>query len=278
MSVQTTSMLVKLTIQYWDGFKKDRNVSQAVDNVYHTAGGAGNYNKRLLDKSVLAPIQSVCNRLRSDHKFFTIPWCYDGVDLLPSKLYFEYTNVIRTHKEVFENEVANLIQQYPVHKANQIAKLGAMFNAEDYPKRDDLHKRFGVQLQFFPVPQEGHFVVDLEAKEADKLRKELTQTLASTQADALTKLYLRVIEMLERLHERLADPSNIFRDSLIVNFVQLAQVLPGLNIFDDPKLASAAAAIQNLVYIDPEQLRKDKALRAKIAEATFDIINDLKAP
>lgn len=270
-------MLVKLTIRYWDGYKKDRNVSQAVDNVYHTAGGAGNYNKRLLDKSVLSPIQGICNRLRADHKFFTIPWCYDGVDLLPSKLYFEYANVLRLHKDAFEAEVQNLIQQYPIHKSNQSVKLGAMYNPEDYPKRDELRARFGITTQFFPVPQEGHFVVDLEAKEADKIKKDLTQILATAQADALTKLYLRVLEMLERLHERLSDPAHVFRDSLVTNFVQLAQVLPGLNIFDDPKLSAAAAAIQNLVYIDPEILRKDKAVRAKVAEATFDIINELKA-
>jgi hypothetical protein len=276
MSLQSASLLVKITVRQWDGFKKDRAVSAQVDTVFHTAGNAGNYNKRLLDKSVLAPIQRICNRVRYDHKFYTIPWCYDGVDLLPSKLYFEYTQVMRLHKDALSMEVDNLVRQYPIHKANQAQKLGTMYDPEDYPERSELRARFDLAFMFFPVPQEGHFVVDLEAREAEKIKKDLTRVLSEAQNDALKKLYARVVTLLEHLHERLADPANIFRDSLITNFVQLAEVLPGLNIFDDDKLAAAASAIQNLVYVDAESLRTDPAMRAAVAAATFDIINKLK--
>lgn len=277
MSIHKTSMLVKLTIHCWDGFKKDRGVSQAVDKAFNTSGGAGNYNKRLLDKAVLQPIQRCCNRLRYDHKFLTIPWCYDGVDLLPSKLYFEYTQTMRMHQDAFNLEVDNLIQQYPIHKANQASKLGTMYNAVDYPDRADLKQRFAITHQFFPVPDTGHFVVDLEAKEADKIRKDLTEILSTAQSEALGKVYLRVLEMLEHLHDRLADPANVFRDSLIDNFCQLAEVLPGLNIFDDPKLAAASASIKDLVYVSADVMRRDPKARRLVAEATYDIINQLKA-
>jgi hypothetical protein len=276
MSLQSASMLVKITVRFWDGFKKDRNVTEQVDKAFHTTGGAGNYNKRLLDKSVLAPIQKICTRIRYDHKFFTIPWCYDGVDLLPSKLYFEYTQAMRLHKDAYEHEVNNLVDQYPVHKSNQSVKLGTMYNPEDYPKRDELKARYGVDFMFFPVPQEGHFVVDLEAKEATKLKQELNLVLSEAQNGALRKVYARVLEMLEHLHERLSDPANVFRDSLVSNFVQLATVLPGLNIFEDPKLTRAASSLENLVYIDPEKLRTDPLVRAKVAEALYDVIAQLK--
>jgi hypothetical protein len=269
-------MLVKLTVRQWDGFKKDRRVSAEIDTVFQTEGNAGNYNKRLLDKSVLSPIQRAIYRLRADHKFYTIPWCYDGVDLLPSKLYFDYTESIRKHKDLVGAAVDNLVQQYPVHRANQAKKLGNMFDPQDYPAQDELRTRFDVSTLFFPVPQEGHFVVDLEAKEAGKIKQDLTRILAEAQGTALTQLYTRVMSMLEHLHERLADPGNVFRDSLIENLASLAEVLPGLNIFEDERLAKAARAINDVAYVNPAQLREDPELRARIAQRTQDIYNSLK--
>jgi hypothetical protein len=276
MSLHSSSVLVKLTVRYWDGFKKDRSVSERVDTVFQTAGGAGNYNKRLLDKTVLAPIYRICNRLRYDHKFYTIPWCYDGVDLLPSKLYFTYTQAMRLHKDALDVEVGNLVQQYPIHTANQAQKLGAMYNSEDYPARDELRTRFGVAFQFFPVPQEGHFVVELEKRESDKLKADLTRVLNDAQSEAKKKLYVRIIEALDHLHDRLHDPANIFRDSMVENFVQLVSIVEGLNIFNDPLLDEVGAELKNLVYLDAGVLRKNPQMRAHVAEVVFDVANKLR--
>jgi hypothetical protein len=198
------------------------------------------------------------------------------VDLLPSKLYFNYTQAMRLHKDALDVEVGNLVQQYPIHKANQASKLGSMYNPEDYPAQEDLRARFGVAFQFFPVPQEGHFVVDLEKRDSDKLKADLTRVLSDAQNDALKKLYARVIEALDHLHERLQDPANIFRDSMIDNFVQLITVVDGLNIFDDPTLTEVGEDLKNLVYLDAGVLRKNTQMRAHVAEVAFDIANKLR--
>lgn len=217
MSLHKSSVLVKLTIQQWDGFKKDKRVSARVDEEFNTAGEAGNYNKRLLDKSVLKPIQKLSNKIRLEHARLTMPWCYDGVSLLPSKLYFEYTELMRSLTDLFTQSVDNLVQQYPIHKANQAKALGALFNPEDYPARDDLAHRFAVSYRFFPVPQSDHFIVDLETAEATKMKSALQQELVDTQAAALQSLYARVQDVVEHVYDRLSDPSNIFRDTLIEN-------------------------------------------------------------
>ena len=279
MSLHKSSMLVKMTIRQWDGFKKDRVVSERVDVEYQTRGSAGNYNKRLLDKSVLGPLQKVINRIRADHKFYTIPWCYDGVDLLPSKLFFEYTSVMRGHKDTFDTAVDNLVQQYPIYKANQVTNLGGMFNPEDYPHRDELKARFGLTFNYFPVPDEGHYVVDLEARDIAKLEAELVKTLSDTQKAALKGLYARVNDLVEHVHERLMDPENVFRDSMMNNLTMLTEVLPGLNIFGDETLNVVAKRIQEQVlFASSDRLREDPDLRKRVADSAYDISTLLKAP
>ena len=279
MSLHTSSVLVKLTVKQWDGFKKDKRVSDRVDEEYKTAGNAGNYNKRLLDKSTLAPIQKLVGKIRQEHARLTMPWCYDGVSLLPAKLYFEYTELMRDLKDRFDDQVSNLIQQYPIYKAQQATKLGTLFSPDDYPANDDLKHRFEVSHLFFPVPQSEHFIVDLAADDAAKMRDDLTRELQNTQTMALQSLYTRVRDIVEHVHERLSDPENIFRDSMIANVQQLVDVLPGLNVFNDETLNKVCRELKDKVLIcDAQDLRHDRELREQMAMDAFDIVSLLKGP
>ena len=272
MSLDKHSLLVKLTIRQWNGFRKDRKVSKRVDEEYQTSGGAGNYNKRLLDKAVLAPTQQIAARARADHKFFTMPWCYDGVDLLPSKLYFEYTERMRGHQDYFAVAVSNLVQQYPIHKANQYMKLGALFDPSEYPVQDELGNKFGFDVKFFPVPSTGHFVIDSEQVDMARVKEELTRSLSATHTAALEGLYARVNNTINHLYERLADPKNVFHDTLIDNVMQLVSVLPALNIFEDERLTRATREMEDKLFaVDVQRLRDDPVFRAKIANETQEI-------
>lgn len=272
MSLHKSSVLVKLTIHQWDGFKKDKRVAERVDEEFKTGGDAGNYNKRLLDKSTLSPIQKLATRIRSEHARMTMPWCYDGVSLLPTKLMFEYTELMRDLKDRHAQAVDNLVTQYPIYKANQAVRLGALFRPEDYPSQDELRSRFGVSHSFFPVPQSEHFIVDLEADEQRKLKESFSKEYADTSARALESVYSRVQEMVEHVHERLSDPDNVFRDSLLRNIEQIVGVLPSLNVFNDPTLNTVCEELQSrILIVDAQTLRDVPTTREQVANAAFDI-------
>lgn len=272
MSLHKSSVLVKLTVKTWDGFRKDKRVADRVDEEFKTAGDAGNYNKRLLDKSALSPIIKLNGKIRMEHARMTMPWCYDGVSLLPTKLMFEYTGLMRDLKDRHATAVENLVSQYPIYKANQAARLGELYNPEDYPSQDELRHRFGVSIGFFPVPQSDHFIVDLEADAMKALKDELSKDLAQTSARAIESVYTRVQEMVDHLHERLADPENIFHNSMMSNIEQLVAVLPGLNVFNDPTLSKVCEELQTRVLItDAQTLRDVPTVREQVANAAFDI-------
>lgn len=277
MSLYESAVLVKLVVRQWDGFKKDKRVSDRVDTEYDTAGGAGNYNKRLLSKGVLGPIQSAIGRLRAEHARYTMPWRWDGVSLLPSKLYFPYTAAMRSIQDDIDAQVDNLVQQYPIFKANQQTQLGKLFDSSDYPEANELKDKFSVSFDFLPVPRADHFVVDLEEDAMARMKANLTKEMAAANAAVLGGLYDRVSDMVAHVHERLSDPDNIFRDSLITNLQQLVDVLPSLNVFDDPGLARVAEMLKNDVLItNAERLREDEGARTQIANSTYDVLAVLK--
>lgn len=277
MSLHKSSVLVKLIIKQWDAFQKDKVVADRIDQTYQTRAPAGNYNKRLLAKPVLAPVQKLAGKIRSEHNRLTMPWCYDGVSLLPSKLYFEYTELMRDMTGRFDAVVDNLITQYPIYKADRARELGALFNPDDYPNQDDLKRRFSVSYMFFPVPQSDHFIIDLERSDAERMKKSLQDELQNTQANALRELYNRVIHVVEHMHERLSDPENIFRDSLVSNVSELVAVLPRLNVFDDPTLNKACETLRERVLIaEPDDLRTDLTMRNNVANSAYDVVALLK--
>jgi hypothetical protein len=97
----------------------------------------------------------------------------------------------------------------------------------------------------------------------------------------MKELWQRLYDVTAAIKERLTPEANgeakLFRDSLIKNALDLAELLPKLNITDDPNLNQIADEIRHeLSTIDPQHLRKYPDVRtdtAKTATAIMDKIN-----
>lgn len=276
MTLQAAAMLVKLTVREWRPYRKDKRVAEKVDAEFHTDGTAGNYNKRLLGKHAMKPITSLISRIRAEHERMTHPWCFEGMAMLPSKLYLDYTQTMRHMPELLTTSARKVAEQLPIHIANERSRLGSMFDIRDYPTQEEFVNAFGVDIAFFPVPDTGHFLVDIQAEDKERIERDLKKTLAATQADALRSLYDRILYFVDRAHERLSDPEAIFRDSLVSNLEQLVEVLPGLNLFNDPLVDQIEEQIRTKLLIAPATLRTNMKVRREVANAAYDIVNLLK--
>lgn len=274
MTMQRKAILVKLKVRQYDGFKKDTRVADDVDEKYHTSGGAGNYNKRLFDKATLKPIQRIANKLRSHHNKLTIPYTYEGVGILTKDIYFEYTAMVRNHKDLFGQEVDNFITQYPVYVANRQSQLGDLFNADDYPTQDNMRKRFGISTSFAPVPSENHFDNDFTDDANQEIRDAFMADFKDTTHEAIDALYGRVRTVLQHMHDKLLDPETIFRNSTVDNMLGMMELLPKLNIFDDERLTAVHERMtEQLGTLSSEDLRIDMGLRRQTVSDTFDLLN-----
>ena len=73
--------------------------------------------------------------------------------------------------------------------------------------------------------------------------------------------------MARKAHERLSDPTGIFRDSLIGNIDELVGLLPILNVANDPQLDDLATNLRLSVFgVTPEVLRAGGQFRAAKAQ------------
>jgi hypothetical protein len=65
---------------------------------------------------------------------------------------------------------------------------------------------------------------------------------------------------------KLTDPDEIFRDSLVTNIQEIADILHDLNLAGDRKLDALIPKLHSLAAIEPEKLRKDNTLREETAD------------
>ena len=83
---------------------------------------------------------------------------------------------------------------------------------------------------------------------------------------------------MSKTHERLSDPKNVFRNSLIDNARDLCSVLPSLNISDDANLEALRRDLeQSLCKYQPDHLRDDEVLREEVSDKMADIMSKMGA-
>ncbi len=252
MALQEKAMLVNLTIRQWSARRRDKDVGKEVEKT-HQAKDAGNFNKLLIDKEALAPIVTLCGKLRSTHYDMTLPWSDDGSRLLPAKMFFDYREAINGLRSQLDTAVQDFTSMYPTYVQNARKRLGTMYNPKDYPDQDRVAMKFGAKPYFTAVPEAKDFRVDLGA-------------------DEVRDLWVRMRDCVQKIYDRLSDPEAVFRDSLIENAKFVAEISKKLNINDDKELENIRVDITHMCAIAPQRLRDDKTLRAQVATTAHSII------
>ncbi|MCK5050817.1 MAG: hypothetical protein KAS53_03685 [Candidatus Cloacimonetes bacterium] len=276
MSLNDKAMLVYLNISFWTARKYDKKISQEVEDKYG-ADEAGRYNKILIAKEHLSNIQKIISSARTFHYDNSLPWSDNGGRLLPSANYFNYVKSIQCFKDDFEVEVANFLKVYPNLKDDAKQRLNGMFEEEDYPDVFTLEKKFNIKSMILPVPEADDFRVSLTEEEVDSIKESLEQQINESTQAAMNDLWGRLFKVVSHMAERLSDHDNKFKNSLVNNITELCELLPKLNITDDPELDKVVNDIRSkLTMNDSQTLRDNNNIRNKTAIEAQKILNKMR--
>lgn len=274
--LQQKAMLVNLNISQWTASKKDKAVSLAVQQ-QHKANEkkAGWFNKRLIDPTALEPISKIEGRIREFHYKLTLPWGDNGDRILPAKVYMDYVDGLRKFRTEFDDAVDTFVNKYPLLVQEARVMLGTMYDPGDYPDISNIRHRFDLKTTFAPVPDAEDFRVNVGADEIEEIKKSITAGVADRQRAAIKECWGRVRDVVERIQERLATPDAIFRDSLIENAKSLMELLPKLNITEDPELEAVRRDVMDHLIIEPEELRRSLKTRQATANKAQEILDKM---
>lgn len=267
-SIASYAMLAALNISQWTARRYDKSVSTEIEK-QHQAVNAGRFNKLLVDKSALEPIEKVAGAARQYHYHVTLPWGENGERLLSAKLFQDFSKAMNGYREEFEARVREFVASYPQLREASRKRLGTMYQPKDYP--EDIQRRFEFAISFSPVPSADDFRVNLSESHVDSIKREIVRRTEERQAAALKDVWTRVREVVSKIQEQTGTEDRRIYDSSIENARSLIDILPALNLNQDPELDAIAVEMKTLL-VPVDRLRQDKGLRANTAKAAEDIL------
>lgn len=274
-AINDKAVLVQLAIGQWTARKIDKRVTSEVAAQHGADVTVGRYNKVLLPLgSYLKDVHSMATTVRTHFYNNTLPWGLEGTQLLPTANYLDFMTTYRHFKNEWDGRVHKFVEAYPylINQAKAMLPNG-LFNPDDYPSQDKVAKKFYMDLAVFPVPT-GDFRVEVSNEELTNIQQDVERRVMDAQNRAMREVWERLHERVKHMHEKLADPGAIFRDSLVENMREVCNLLPRLNFADDPDLERIRQECLNeLAGSHPDTLRHDLDLRAEKAQKAKDLLD-----
>jgi len=280
-TLSSLALLSRLSISAWTARKKDQKITREVNAAHGARRDAGQYNKVLISKARLAGIQRSDSALREYHNAQTLPWEADGIRIIPNVAVLAYEAKVRELIAAREQEVRAFLSGYPDAILEARATLNGMFDAADYPSRQELASRYSVTLALSPVPDGRDFRADLPDEVLDRMREDVDARGREAMAAAMRDVWERLYKVVAAIHNRTKRAPGTdgagFQDSLIGNLADLLDLLPSLNLSKDPGLDALAAEARARLLVDPKVLKNNTTAREDTARASRDILRRMAA-
>lgn len=274
MNLNDRALLVQLNISQWTARKYDKRATKEVADTHNVNAVVGRYNKSLLPMNdQLDLVHRKANSIRSEFYVNTLPWGIEGTQLLPTANYLEFMTNFRKKKGEWQWLVNVFTMNYADYIDDAKRALGSLFDAGDYPHPDNISTKFKMDLAVFPVPN-NDFRVSIASDELSRIQQDVERRVQEASASAMKDVWQRLFDKVKHIEERLANPSAVFRDTMLENARELCALLPRLNFADDPQLEQMRQEVeQKLVAYHPDALRNDPDLRRDTASKAKEIMD-----
>ena len=280
-NIADRAMLVGLRISSFNPTKTDKKISAEVASAHNADASMGRYAKSVIAKEAVEALRKLAGEIRSEHARRTLPWSEDGSRILTSVGYDEYAKFMRAANDRWDAEVQRFIASWDDYVADARVKLNGMFNASDYPTRSELPDKFSFRWTVRPIPTADDFRVSLGADEIACVKFQIAADEKAACDNAMRDVYDRIKATVGTMAERLKayDPNtpsaHPFRDSLVTNISDLLDVLPALNLVNDPAIVTFTNEMRELVKSDAQTLRDNAWIRNDVATRADAILQQM---
>jgi hypothetical protein len=259
----------------WTARKHDKRVSEEVAQSHEANTNAGRYNKHLLDQAEkLEELRALAGQIRQYFYKVTLPWSDEGYRLLPSHLYFEFTNQMSEFKTAYEQLVREFLDAYPTYREQARNSLGLLYRDSDYPDSSGLTEKFDLTTDILPIPCGEDFRVTLGAEEKARVAREIDLQVKQSLTRATSELWSRLMQAVAHLAATLEQPKARLHTSTLRNVTEIADLVPRLNVTSDEELSALAQETSSrLSSFTRQDLAQHPAARTRAA----GIANDLAA-
>lgn len=214
--------------------------------------------------------------------------------LLPNANFQRWIGGFTQIKDGFDLKVAEVIAHADEIIAEATRNIGT-YNIKP-PTRQELEQGFSLKYNLEPIPDPSMFgaVMGDDGKliaEADQhLRWQFEENMQAAMnaakldaAERLAKPLSNLVERMQAYDKRETDAAKgrevgregYFRDTIISNVQDIAEVFGNLNVLGDPAMEEINQKLKPFMKITPDILRNNADIRSAVMRRAADIIKDL---
>ncbi len=277
------ALLVRLSVKHPSFAKTDKAVSLEVADSKNANKKAVKVLKTVIDTTHQAykGVKTARGKLYNLFASETAPWSEDGWYIIKAQGYDRFTEQMREARDTFDVAVADFLKVYPELVDQAPDRLGDLYDASLFPSVEDCKELFYVDIEVRPVPEAGDFRVAMSADDKQKIVKQIQHKNDQRVKEVTTDLFDRAYDVVSNMVQRLEafDPDKKgakLYDSLVGNVRDIAELLPSLNVGDDPRLERLAKEIGlRLTEADTETLKKDESKRKQVTDHAREIMDQI---
>jgi hypothetical protein len=283
MDIASKCARVSLTIKCWPGRAKNKNLTEEVRIEKMASEGA--WTQPLVDKAELKANVAKATALRKYFNTNTLPWDDKGGRVILAKKIMGFKRPDGTMSPPFRNGInekiaefndrcSEFIGKYPLLKERAKIEQNNMYCASAYPSSNDLWDKFGVTFNIEPLPVlTDDFRQALTTEEIIAIESTITNKFVAAQKD----IWMRLRERITNMHSRLSDTEAKFQNTLVTNLREVIDLIPDLNITQDPNLTSMADEVKDrLLRYEPDDLRQLQSLRQQVATDADELLKKME--
>ena len=277
-------MLASMSMGLWEGRKNDRKSAAKIETENSAKTGTTSAAKHLAAGCAEHDaIKKYAAMTRVWWNKVTLPW-FDGKGapraVNPAGV-LDLKIELGDRARHFDDLVQDFIRVYPTMLTNQQFNMGHLFDPSEFPTVSKMRHKFYFRTDFVALPRsddirlaEGMTTEDAKAlaTEAAEREKQRFETAANT---AATRLYEVVESMHKTMSTKIGEKGAKFNDSKLENIIAVVELMPLLNVTNNPKLTELAKAAKKLATKSPGELREDEVKRAEAAKEAKSLADKL---
>lgn len=279
--IQERAMIVGFHQGKWGAKAKDRDAENYIKNVYESKGDVGTFYKKLMPDYV-KDINKIYSEAYKFHNENTVPYDDNGNRFILNQNYFKYVGQMKEYQSKVNVKLQEMIGEYSEALKEDELRMNKGFKLSDYPTVDALQNKYKFFLDVDKIPDNNELFNDLQAEteEQKKLLEEIQAEKEKKFNDkletAMKSVWNRIYDVVKHMEEKLSNPDARFHGSTVENIKELLDILPQLNITNDPKLEEIRQEIlSKLTIYRTEVLRDSPEIRKETAKNADEILKKM---
>lgn len=268
-------MLARLSIGCWEGRVQDKDQARKREADAHAVNGSATAGKKLgagvAEHATLTKYIAGC---RNAWNKMTTEWDAGrgGARAFAPEGAPDLIMRVGELEAGYWERVEEFLKAWPAVLTQRQFDLGALYDPKDFPSPAAMRRKFyWIFDPSLTVDPNDIRLVDALTEDAAEAMvaagiKTAEQKFKAAVSDAATKLF----KVVQSMHDTMVIPhgekGGKFNNSKLENILEVANIMPMLNVTGDPELAKLAAAAKKLATKSPDELRSDEVKRKAAAK------------